>query len=123
MPTAAEAGSLLWFDHPQETWCPAKALTGGRGSEAVRIEIIGSGEQRTEPVDSPKLMAMNKQNLEPAADMVKLGDLHEAALLHNSGRRFSRDDIFTYIGPILVACNPYKPLPIFTPEYVQRYHA
>ena len=32
--------------------------------------------------------------------------------------RFYNDDIFTYIGPILVAANPYKMIPIFTPEFV-----
>jgi myosin heavy subunit len=32
----------------------------------------------------------------------QLGDLHEAALLHNIRLRFLNDDIFTYIGPILV---------------------
>ena len=47
-----------------------------------------------------------------------LGDLHEAALLHNIRMRFYNDDIFTFIGPILVAANPYKMIPIFTGEFV-----
>ena len=66
-------------------------------------------------------MPMDESNLEPAADMVKLGDLHEAALLHNIRLRFFNDDIFTYIGPILVAANPYKRIAIFTPEFVKKY--
>ena len=66
-------------------------------------------------------MPMDEANLAPAGDMVKLGDLHDAAMLHNLRLRFFNDDIFTYIGPILVALNPYKRIPIFTPEYVQKY--
>ena len=27
----------------------------------------------------------------------------------------------TYIGPILIAVNPYKPIPIFSPGYVDKY--
>ncbi len=61
---------------------------------------------------------MDESNLEPADNMVKLGDLHEAALLHNVRMRFFNDDIFTYIGPILCAANPYKMIPIFTGEFV-----
>lgn len=61
---------------------------------------------------------MDESNLEPADDMVTLGDLHEAALLHNVRLRFYNDDIFTYIGPILCAANPYKMIPMFTGEYV-----
>jgi myosin heavy subunit len=66
----------------------------------------------------PVFMPMDESNLEPADDMVTLGDLHEAALLHNIRLRFYNDDIFTYIGPILVAANPYKMIPMFTGEWV-----
>jgi hypothetical protein len=118
---AFEQGAYVWFDHPEETWCPATVLSGA--SAAVHVALVGSGQEFTQPASSKKFMLMNKQNLEPAPDMVKLGDLHEAALLHNLRLRFSSDDIFTFIGPILVACNPYKRLPIFTPEFIQRYHS
>ena len=30
--------------------------------------------------------------------------------------------IFTYIGPILVSCNPYKGLPIFNDEFIKLYY-
>ena len=118
---AYEVGSVVWFDHPEETWSPANVLSGA--SAAVVVAMVDGGQEFTQPASSGKFMLMNRQNLEPAQDMVKLGDLHEAALLHNLRLRFASDDIFTYIGPILVACNPYKRLPIFTPEFIQQYYA
>ena len=30
--------------------------------------------------------------------------------------------IFTYIGPILVSCNPYKALPVFNKEFIKLYY-
>ena len=78
----------------------------------------GCNQEYTFPAASNMFMPMDKSNLEPAEDMVKLGDLHEAALLHNVRLRFFNDDIFTYIGPILVAANPYKKINMFTPEFV-----
>lgn len=75
-------------------------------------------QEYTHPASDPVFMPMDESNLEPADNMVKLGDLHEAALLHNVRMRFFNDDIFTYIGPILCAANPYKMIPIFTGEFV-----
>lgn len=75
-------------------------------------------QEYSAPAGDPVFMPMDESNLEPADDMVTLGDLHEAALLHNVRLRFFNDDIFTYIGPILCAANPYKMIPIFTGEFV-----
>ena len=85
---AFEQGAYVWFDHPEETWCPATVLSGA--SAAVHVALVGSGQEFTQPASSKKFMLMNKQNLEPAPDMVKLGDLHEAALLHNLRLRLCR---------------------------------
>jgi hypothetical protein len=79
-------------------------------------------QEYTHPASSDVFMPMDESNLEPAENMVKLGDLHEAALLHNVRMRFFNDDIFTYIGPILVAANPYKMVNIFSGEYVTVRH-
>ncbi|EDQ90134.1 uncharacterized protein MONBRDRAFT_7459 [Monosiga brevicollis MX1] len=43
--------------------------------------------------------------------MAKLGDLHEGSLLYNIKLRYKKDLIYTYIGSILSAVNPYKSLP------------
>ena len=75
-------------------------------------------QEYSAPAADPVFMPMDESNLEPADDMVTLGDLHEAALLHNVRLRFFNDDIFTYIGPILCAANPYKMIPMFTGEFV-----
>ena len=82
----------------------------GRGQPAVR------SAPHARPALPPHAASLTP--LGAADDMVNLGDLHEAALLHNLRIRFFADDIFTHIGPILVACNPYKRLPIFTPAVI-----
>jgi myosin-7 len=117
---AFEKGGWVWFNHPQLTWIPAKVLVGGR--EDITVEDDEEKLEHTHAANSGLFMPMDESNLQPAPDMVKLGDLHEAALLHNLRLRFQNDDIFTYIGPILVACNPYKAIPMFTPEWVEKYY-
>ena len=44
-------------------------------------------------------------------DNAQLFHLDEANLLHNVSRRYLADEIYTYTGTVLLALNPYKPLP------------
>lgn len=40
--------------------------------------------------------------------MVGMNILNEAEILHNIWLRYTKDLIFTYIGPTLIVMNPYK---------------
>ncbi|NWH46455.1 MYO1A protein, partial [Fregata magnificens] len=55
-------------------------------------------------------------------DLVLLDPLTEESLLHTLQERFHRGDIYTYIGNVLISVNPYRSLPMYTPEKVQEYH-
>ncbi|XP_065510609.1 unconventional myosin-Ia isoform X1 [Caloenas nicobarica] len=55
-------------------------------------------------------------------DLVLLDPLTEESLLQTLQERFHRGDIYTYIGNVVISVNPYRPLPIYTPEKVQEYH-
>lgn len=44
----------------------------------------------------------------PPADLIKLQHVHQAGILHTLRSRFQKDIIYTSIGPILVALNPFK---------------
>jgi len=46
-------------------------------------------------------------------DMTNLADLSEQTILQNLNRRYKEEIIYTYTGTILVACNPYKWIPIY----------
>eukprot|EP00158_Paraphelidium_tribonemae_P009966 Partr_v1_DN29015_c0_g1_i3_m58774 putative Myosin VIIA len=53
--------------------------------------------------------------------MINLADLHEGSLIHNLRARYHSGDIYTYVGSILVAINPYKSLSIYEPDTVRLY--
>jgi myosin I len=46
--------------------------------------------------------------------MVLLSKVTEDQITDNLKKRIMADQMFTYIGPTLVAVNPYKKLPYFT---------
>ena len=53
--------------------------------------------------------------------MIILPYLHEPAILHTLQQRYSESSIYTWTGPILLAVNPFKTLPIYTPSAVEAY--
>ncbi|XP_077271011.1 unconventional myosin 81F isoform X1 [Temnothorax americanus] len=55
-------------------------------------------------------------------DMTVISDIDEIGINRNLQVRYSRDQIYTYTGSILVAVNPYKEVDFYTNEYVNRYH-
>ncbi|MEE6511164.1 hypothetical protein FKM82_017625 [Ascaphus truei] len=54
-------------------------------------------------------------------DMIRLGDLNEAGIVHNLHIRYKDNNVYTYIGAILVAVNPYQELTLYNTEQIQRY--
>ena len=45
-------------------------------------------------------------------------DRNEPAILHNLRCRFKGEKIYTYVGTILCAVNPFKMLPLYTPAII-----
>uniref|UniRef100_A0A8C4GEM4 Myosin-X n=1 Tax=Dicentrarchus labrax TaxID=13489 RepID=A0A8C4GEM4_DICLA len=51
---------------------------------------------------------MHPSSIDGVEDMSTLAELHEAAIMHNLFLRYQKDNIYTNIGSILAAVNPYK---------------
>ncbi|CAN0494696.1 unnamed protein product, partial [Ectocarpus sp. 8 AP-2014] len=57
--------------------------------------------------------------MDPKVDnLTVLDDLNENSLLNILRTRFRKDMIYSNIGTILVSVNPFKPLPLYTPQQV-----
>ncbi|XP_023967778.2 unconventional myosin-Ia isoform X2 [Chrysemys picta bellii] len=54
-------------------------------------------------------------------DLVLLDPLSEESLLQNLKERFRHQEIYTYIGNVVISVNPYRPLPIYSPQTVEDY--
>jgi hypothetical protein len=76
----------------------------------------------TDQVGPSTVTNMHQTSIDGTADMSKLGDLHEGAILHNIHKRYASDQIYTYIGSILSAVNPYKKLDCFGDREIDAYN-
>ncbi|EGD76304.1 hypothetical protein PTSG_01006 [Salpingoeca rosetta] len=59
--------------------------------------------------------------VEKSEDLASLTKLDEQIMVNQLHHRYDNDDIYTYIGDILVAVNPFRPLTIYTPQWQHRY--
>ncbi|XP_035665893.1 myosin-IIIb-like [Branchiostoma floridae] len=55
------------------------------------------------------------------SDLTSLPNLDEDVLLRELKARYTADRIYTYVGDILVAVNPFKDVPIYTNEISEQY--
>ncbi|XP_048020734.1 unconventional myosin-Ib isoform X5 [Megalobrama amblycephala] len=60
-------------------------------------------------------------NMIGVGDMVLLEPLSEESFIENLNKRFDHNEIYTYIGSVVISMNPYKSLPIYTAEKVEEY--
>ena len=53
--------------------------------------------------------------------MVLLSKIQEADIVENLRKRYMEDQIFTYIGNVLISVNPFKAMTYFTEKEVEMY--
>uniref|UniRef100_A0A672HV56 Myosin X, like 1 n=1 Tax=Salarias fasciatus TaxID=181472 RepID=A0A672HV56_SALFA len=63
---------------------------------------------QTAEVTREQVYAMHQSSIDGVEDMSALAELHDAAIMHNLYQRYQKDNIYTNIGSILAAVNPYK---------------
>ena len=54
-------------------------------------------------------------------DLIGLTHLHEPAILHALRLRYDSDIIYTSTGPILIAINPFKDMPLYSETVMEQY--
>jgi myosin heavy subunit len=66
-------------------------------------------EIELDPTITQTLTKMDEESLgADQEDMVDLKELNDASIMHNLRLRFLKDDIYTSIGDVLIATNPFK---------------
>lgn len=84
----------------------------------VRQSSIHEKRLDTMVLDKRKKMPFAKETQHGKAvratdNLALLGELDEAAIVHHLRARYREDVIYTSVGEILIACNPFKPIDIY----------
>jgi len=112
-------GSWIWAPHEEHGYVAGQITqTFYDGSKEVETEdgdifTVDAG------VDLPKAnrVAMKKD----LNDLVQMDEITEPMITNLLRLRFNKDKIYTNVGNILIAINPYKRLPLYTPSVIDEY--
>uniref|UniRef100_A0A4W4FF91 Myosin VAb n=1 Tax=Electrophorus electricus TaxID=8005 RepID=A0A4W4FF91_ELEEL len=115
----------VWITHLTEVWISAeltKDYNPGDGALQLQLEDGTELEYKLDPKGNALPPLRNPDFLVGENDLTALSFLNEPAVLHNLRVRFIDSKlIYTYCGIILVAINPYEPLPIYGTDIINAY--
>eukprot|EP00466_Bigelowiella_natans_P006255 jgi/Bigna1/140911/aug1.59_g15619 len=110
-----EAGEWYWLEHPEHGYVPAKKNPGS-GYKIASGETVYVKKGAEKPRRLNWLNLTNSEN-----DLVMLENVNPAVILFHVKQRYHTNQIYSFVGPILISCNPYKLLPLYTPAILNDY--
>ncbi|KAM7484851.1 hypothetical protein LguiA_000860 [Lonicera macranthoides] len=105
-----------WFQLPDGNWELAKILSTS-GVES----LISLPDGKVSKVNSESLLPANPDILDGVDDLMQLSYLNEPSVLNNLHYRYNCDMVYTKAGPVLVAINPFKEVPLYGNDYIEAY--
>ena len=117
-----DLNSWVWITDAEEVYLPAKVLKPFVPGEPTTVETEDGEEHRLDGKLSADTLPCNEEALNSKIDdLIAISDLNEMSILHLLRIRFKKDIIYTSISAILVSVNPFKLLPLYTPEILDKY--
>ncbi|XP_073768567.1 unconventional myosin-XVI isoform X10 [Danio rerio] len=98
-----------------------EAMFRDSGGALTQQASLDNGLDGSYPSAAGKLEQVKLMPPAPNDDLASLSELTDSSLLYEMQKRFANDQIYTYIGHILLLINPYKDLPIYSNLVSQLY--
>ncbi|KAN0032251.1 hypothetical protein ACTFIV_006132 [Dictyostelium citrinum] len=98
-------GDIVWVPHTVNGYCKGKII-GYNEKNQVTVRLLESNEEIK--INEQLIQNYNQSDDKDFSDMVEIQDLSEAIILNNLNLRYKSDQIYTYIGNVLISINPYK---------------
>ncbi|KAF3519728.1 hypothetical protein DY000_02059125 [Brassica cretica] len=106
----------FWVQLPCGNWELGKVLSTSGEESVVKLP-----EGNVLKVISESLVPANPDILDGVDDLMQLSYLNEPAVLYNLEYRYNQDMIYTKAGPVLVAVNPFKEVPLYGNSNIEAY--
>ncbi|KAH0872425.1 hypothetical protein HID58_069787 [Brassica napus] len=106
----------FWVQLPCGNWELGKVLSTSGEESVVKLP-----EGNVLKVMSETLVPANPDILDGVDDLMQLSYLNEPAVLYNLEYRYNQDMIYTKAGPVLVAVNPFKEVPLYGNSNIEAY--
>lgn len=110
-------GSKVWYKQNANTWQLAEL----RERQQDTCSIILPDGSIKHNVQLAHVAPANPDVQQGIADLTQLSYLNEPSILSDLEERYSGDFIYTNAGPVLIAVNPCKALPLYTADIARSY--
>ena len=114
----------VFYPSDTEVWEVGEVLSGNLDANEVTIKggTKYGGQTTTLRLDECQIISSLQDMNALPSDLIKLSDVHRPGILYTLHRRFMKDQIYTSIGPVLVAFNPFKWITgLYDDELLDRY--
>jgi myosin heavy subunit len=107
---------MIWIPSDTDAWEAVKVIDNDFKTITVKLKddkefkILGNIKN----FDSLEQESLNKEY----DNLVESESFCEGIILHHTKKRFYNDNIYTYVGNILIALNPYKYIDMYNPQLV-----
>lgn len=119
-----EESDYYFIPDPETVFKLVHVASRNKDGTLTVVDVEGTGKKPAFQVKKENCIpAGSLQELEhPPDDLIKLQHVNRPGILHTLRSRFQHDRIYTSIGPILVALNPFKWIQgIYEEEVKERY--
>uniref|UniRef100_A0A3Q3JP94 Myosin X n=1 Tax=Monopterus albus TaxID=43700 RepID=A0A3Q3JP94_MONAL len=103
-------GDRVWLREDQQ-FLPSTVSSCSGGVVVFATDYGQVYTYKQNALTRQKVQPMHHSSIRGVEDMATLEDLHDGAIMHNLFLRYQQRHIYTYIGSILAAVNPYQSLP------------
>eukprot|EP00026_Physarum_polycephalum_P000139 Phypoly_transcript_00139.p1 GENE.Phypoly_transcript_00139~~Phypoly_transcript_00139.p1 ORF type:complete len:2086 (+),score=546.87 Phypoly_transcript_00139:143-6400(+) len=117
--TGFTPGSGVWIPDAALEWVSAEVVSDNDGDANITV-ITEDGTEVAAP--RAKVFLKNPEILEGSDDLAALSYMSEPHILHNLHSRYNLNMIYTYIGKILIAVNPYARIPLYGADMINAYY-
>ncbi|XP_037643194.1 unconventional myosin-X isoform X1 [Sebastes umbrosus] len=100
-------GDRVWL-REDEQYLPSTVSSCSGGVVAFATDYGQVYTYKQNALTRQKVQPMHHSSVRGVEDMSTLEDLHDGAIMHNLFLRYQQRHIYTYIGSILAAVNPYQ---------------
>ena len=112
-------GDMVWVADDRDAWIYGTIVRSDKDSVEVKCK------DRTNIIIKNKDIARNievagSHLMDDVINLVDLDELSEGAILHHTRKRYYEKKIYTFVGAILVAVNPFENLDIYGPDDISR---
>ncbi|XP_054480331.1 unconventional myosin-X [Anoplopoma fimbria] len=102
-------GDRVWLREDEQT-LPSTVSSCSGGVVVFATDYGQVYTYKQNALTRQKVQPMHHSSIRGVEDMSALEDLHDGAIMHNLFLRYQQRHIYTYIGSILAAVNPYQSL-------------